>query len=400
VARLGYVVREFPKLSETFVIDELLGLDHHGVHPVIFARERPPEEVNNLRAEPLLSRVIWLSERSFPAKLRAAITQTLRHPVRAIACTIIAVRTKSRWPLLNLWYAFSLAELARAQGIELLHAHFATDATELAFFTRRLTGIPYGVTVHATEIYRNRFLCPKLHEAALRVTVCQYNIGQIAERCPDLAADDFYIKYAGVDGNHFRLPAPRPLRPGRHVIAVGRLVPKKGFDVLVRAIAKLSAEGRDIDCTIVGDGELEAELRALVEELDAGDRVHLIGARRPDEILELLVDADVLAAPCTIAPTGNRDSMPVVIKEAMAMELPVVASDDFGIPEMVTPDVGVLVPRDDADALADAIAHVLDLSPEERAAMGRAGRQHVLESFDEPKLAAALGARFEELLGR
>src|SRR4029078_5208796 len=99
-----------------------------------------------------------------------------------------------------------------------------------------------------------------LTEAGVRVTVCQYNTGQIAERCAEFGADDFYIKYAGVDGSHFTLPAPRPLRPARNVIAVGRLVPKKEFDVLVRAMAKLSAEGRDVDCTIVGDGELEAEL--------------------------------------------------------------------------------------------------------------------------------------------
>jgi glycosyltransferase involved in cell wall biosynthesis len=255
--------------------------------------------------------------------------------------------------------------------------------------------VRYGLTVHATDIYWNRFLCPKLQEADLVVTVCQYNIGQMVERCPALDRRSIRIKYAGIDAEHFRLPRPRPLRPGRHVVAVGRLHSKKGFDQLVVAMATLRDEGRDVECTIIGEGDEEPKLRALIAEHALDDVVHLAGARRPDEILELLVDADVLAAPCTLAPSGNRDSMPVVIKEAMAMELPVVASDDFGIPEMVTDEVGVLVPRDDPAALAVALADVLDRSPEDRAKMGRAGRERVLEHFHEPALVADLAEQFE-----
>jgi glycosyltransferase involved in cell wall biosynthesis len=320
---------------------------------------------------------------------------TVRHPVRMVQCLGIALRTKSRWPLLNLWYASTLAELVRRHDVQFLHAHFAGDAGELAYFASRLTGVRYGLTVHATDIYWNRFLCPKLQEADLVVTVCQYNIGQMVERCPALDRRSIRIKYAGIDAEHFRLPRPRPLRPGRHVVAVGRLHSKKGFDQLVVAMATLRDEGRDVECTIIGEGDEEPKLRALIAEHALDDVVHLAGARRPDEILELLVDADVLAAPCTLAPSGNRDSMPVVIKEAMAMELPVVASDDFGIPEMVTDEVGVLVPRDDPAALAVALADVLDRSPEDRAKMGRAGRERVLEHFHEPALVADLAEQFE-----
>lgn len=400
MAPLAYVVLDFPKLSETFIVDELLALDNLGVRPLIFARQKPSEGVSNRRAQPLLARATWLSDRSRLAQLRAVLVMTARHPARMVQCLVIAVRTKSRWPLLNLWYSCTLAELVQQHGVQFLHAHFAGDAGELAYFASRLTGAHYGLTVHATDIYWNRFLCPKLREADLLVTVCQYNIGQMVERCPDVTPDSIRIKYAGVDAEHFQLPRPRPLRPGRQVIAVGRLHTKKGFDQLITAMATLRDEGRDIECTIVGEGEEEPKLRALIAQHALEGVVHLAGARRPDEILELLVDADVLAAPCTLAASGNRDSMPVVIKEAMAMELPVVATDDFGIPEMVTPEVGVLVPRDDPAALAVALADVLARSPEERAEMGRAGRARVLAHFHEPALVPALADAFDTVMTR
>jgi len=395
VAPLAYVLLDFPKLSETFIVDELLALDNYGVRPLIFARQRPSEGVSNRRAQPLLDRATWLSHRSRLAQLRAVVLMAARRPGRLAQCLVIAVRTKSRWPLLNLWYACSLAELVEQHGVRFMHAHFAGDAGELAYFASRLTGVRYGLTVHATDIYWNRFLCPKLHEADLLVTVCEYNVGQMVERCPDLDPHTIVMKFAGIDADHFRLPAPRPLRPGHKVLAVGRLHSKKGFDQLVVAMARLRAAGREVECTIIGEGEEEQKLRRLIAKRRLEDHVHLAGARRPDEIMEMLVDADVLAAPCTVAPSGNRDSMPVVVKEAMAMELPVVATDDFGIPEMVTKEVGVLVPRDDSAALAAAIGDVLDRSPEERARMGRAGRERVLEHFHEPKLVEGLAREFE-----
>ena len=258
----------------------------------------------------------------------------------------------------------------------------------------RLTGIPFGITVHAVDIYVGRFLCRKLRDAALLVTVCNYNVRQLQERCPDLDTGRLVIKYAGVDAERFRLAAPRPLRPGREILAVGRLTEKKGFPILVRAVALLREQGHGVHCRIVGDGGGRRELEALIAELGLQSVVELVGRCMPDELVRLLAEVDVLAAPSTIAPWGDRDSMPVVVKEAMAMELPVVATDDFGFPELVTPEAGLLVPRDDAVALAAALAKVLELDPAQRAAMGRAGRAIVEERFRERDGARLLAARF------
>jgi glycosyltransferase involved in cell wall biosynthesis len=156
-------------------------------------------------------------------------------------------------------------------------------------------------------------------------------------------------------------------------VAVGRLVEKKGFRHLVEAAGELPG----VSFTIVGAGPLEAELRAL-----AGDRVDLVGARGPEEVRELLESAHLLAMPCVVAADGDRDSMPVVVKEALAMEVPVVASDEVGLPELVRPEWGRLVRPGDSRALAAAIRELLALPAQERAAMGRAGRAHVLAAAD------------------
>ena len=157
---------------------------------------------------------------------------------------------------------------------------------------------------------------------------------------------------------------------------------KKGFAYPIEATASLSAAEPLEHITIVGDGPLRQELTDRIGRHGLEDTVKLAGALPPRAVRELLEDADLLAMPCVIAADGDRDSMPVVVKEALAMEVPVVASAEVGLPELIRPEFGRLVPPGDADALAAAIAELLALDPAERAAMGRAGRAHVLETCD------------------
>ncbi len=157
----------------------------------------------------------------------------------------------------------------------------------------------------------------------------------------------------GVDVAAFERGAPLP--QGRTVLAIGRLVEKKGFDVLLDALAQLP----DVRLRIVGDGPLRAQLEAQAERCDG--RVELLGSRAPAEVRAELERADVLAMPCVVARDGDRDSMPVVVKEAMAMGLLVVASDEVGLPECVLAPWGFLAPPGDADALAEQLRAALAL---------------------------------------
>ena len=166
------------------------------------------------------------------------------------------------------------------------------------------------------------------------------------------------------------------------MVAVGRLVEKKGFVHLVRALAEPALAGRVERVVIAGEGPERARLEAEAARLGVAELVALPGALPPDAVRGLLEEAAVLAMPCVVAGDGDRDSMPVVVKEALAMEVPVVASDELGLPEIVRPAFGRLVAPGDPGALAAALAELLALPPQERAAMGRAGRAHVLEHAD------------------
>ena len=243
-----------------------------------------------------------------------------------------------------------------------------------------IAGVPYSVTAHAYEIFMSPAnLREKLERAAFATTGCEYNVHHLRQVAPRA---DLHEIVMGVDGERCR----RRTAYGEgspFVLAVGRLIEKKGFRYLVEAAEDLP----DVRFAIVGAGPLEEEL--------GGRGLELLGPRSPDEVRELLESTHLLAMPCVVAADGDRDSMPVVVKEALAMEVPVVASEEVGLPELVRPEWGRLVAPGDSRALAGAIAELLALPQAERAAMGRAGRAHVLEAAnvhrETEKLARLIG---------
>lgn len=184
----------------------------------------------------------------------------------------------------------------------------------------------------------------------------------------------------GIDGELFRRDV-QPPGTGR-LLAVGRLVEKKGFADLLDALARLPHPDLVEGLRIVGDGPLRGELEAQIGRLGLEDRVELAGWRDRDQIRAELERADLLVMPCVVARDGDRDSMPVVVKEAMAMEVPVIGTDEVGLPELIRSQWGRLVPPHDPDALARAIDELLALPAQERARMGAAGLAHVLEHCD------------------
>jgi glycosyltransferase involved in cell wall biosynthesis len=236
-----------------------------------------------------------------------------------------------------------------------------------------LLGVPYSVMTHGYDIFQlPRNLAEKHGRAAFAVSACDYSVRHLRDVVGDGARIERLI--TGVDGDRFQRHSP--YAPRATVLAVGRLVEKKGFGVLIEAAGRVPDLER---VTIVGDGPWRERLAELIRELDLDSIVELAGPQPPERVRELLEDAAVLAAPSVIAADGDRDTMPVVVKEALAMEVPVVASDEVGLPEVVRPEWGRLVPPGDAGALAAAISELLALPLDQRREMGRAGRAFVLE---------------------
>jgi glycosyltransferase involved in cell wall biosynthesis len=362
--RLAVFVDVYPEISETFVLGEARALAELGHHVRVEAggrSERPNPDAGH--GPPV---VYWGG--ASRGKLLWALARLLAHNpagcLRDLAGRLRWRREEAVTPLRRIaWVAMRV----RASGDQHLHAHFAAGAALNAMRVSRLTGVPYSVVTHGYDLFQSqRNLVEKLAGAAFHVAVSDYT----ADFVRGIAPERLHKIAMGIDPERFRRTAPYP--GGRDVIAVGRLIEKKGFAYLLEAARELPG----VRVRIVGDGPLRAEL-----ERAAPDNVELLGVRTPAEVRDLLEQSDLLALPCVVAADGDRDSMPVVVKEALAMEVPVVGSDAVGMPEMVRPEWGTLVPPRDAPALAAAIRDLLALPADQRAAMGCAGRAFVVENF-------------------
>jgi len=255
-----------------------------------------------------------------------------------------------------------------------VHAHFVDDCSVAVALANTLRPGPWSATAHARDIFRSPPSRTVLiaRSASWIVTVCQYNRDQLVAR--GVPNDKVVVIPCGVDVDRI-VPGARPPETLQlRVIAVGRLVAKKGFSVLVDAMALLRSWGIECECSIVGDGPLGQELSSQIEARGLSGCVMLLGARGRDEVLEQLAAADVFCLPCVVDGEGDRDSMPVAAKEAMACGLPIVATHEVGLPELVAPGAGLLVPPGDAVALADALREMVAIGSVGRADMGSEAR--------------------------
>jgi glycosyltransferase involved in cell wall biosynthesis len=365
--RLAVFVDFFPELSETFILNDVKALAAEGVDVRVEAAKR--SERPNPEAADAPPAVYWEDHDSRPENLRALGWLIARHPLRVLRDFAARWRWRRDEPVRPLRSLAPVAKRVMGTGGH-IHAHFAAGAALDAMRVSLLTGVPYSVTTHAYDIFLEpRNLDEKLERARFHVVVCEYNAEFLRHRVPRAAARMHKV-VMGVDPEQFKRSSRYP--GGRNVVAVGRLIEKKGFEYLVEAARSLP----DVHFRIVGGGPLRAEL-----ERYAPDNVELVGPLPPHEVRSRLEQADLLALPCVVANDGDRDSMPVVVKEALAMEIPVVGSDEVGMPEMVQSEWGRLVPPRDAGALAGAIRELLDLPVERRAEMGRSGREYVVRNF-------------------
>jgi glycosyltransferase involved in cell wall biosynthesis len=369
---LAVLTDRFPVPSETFVANEVAELVRLGYPVMVEATGRPADA-----AESDLP-VAYLESEPLTGKPAALAGLALRHPVAAARDRAMQRTWAADEPVRRLRALAPRARRLRRAGVTHMHVHFAAGAALDAMRLSRILGIPYSVTAHAYEIFEKPANLPeKLERAALVTTGCEYNRRYLRTLVSAAAAERIHVIVMGVDPEEFGRTTPYP--GGRHLVAVGRLVEKKGFRYLIDAVATLEPEHPVERLTIVGDGPLHAELTTQIERLGLAGRVVLAGSLPPAGVREVLERADLLAMPAIVAANGDRDSMPVVVKEAMAMEVPVVASDEVGLPELVRDGFGRLVPPGDAAALASAIAELLDLPAARREEMGRAARAHVIE---------------------
>ncbi|HEV2175584.1 MAG TPA: glycosyltransferase [Terriglobia bacterium] len=385
------MVKTFPRLSETFILNEILGVEKLGVSLEIFAVRRPTEET----AHPAVSRVRapihYLLGLGLRSPLRGALSvigahmfllYTRRKQYLAAFRFFAKERAGVKW--VDFIKAGYLARILLRAGFSHIHAHFANLPTSTAEVTSKLTGIPYSFTAHAKDIY----LAPvdelrrKMSGATCVITCTAAN--QEYLRSIARAGTPVHLAHHGVDVVRFEpkgrtATAPQGGKP--LILSVGRFCEKKGFPYLIEACRKLKDRGHDFDCRIVGYGPLEAELQTLIDHLGVGDCVSLRGKMTQDELVPVYEQARLFVLPCIITEAGDRDGIPNVFLEAMASELPVVSTSISGITELVdSGQNGFLVDPRDPVALADAVEKLLR-DPALCRRFGARGRAKVLENF-------------------
>jgi glycosyltransferase involved in cell wall biosynthesis len=282
-----------------------------------------------------------------------------------------------------------------ADRVNHVHCHFSNHPAAAGFIVHRLTGIPYSFTAHGFDLHVDRhMLREKLAEAAFAVPVSEYNHDLMVEECGEDAREKLVVIHCGVDTEFFR---PREETSGERpftILSVGTLHEVKGQSYLVEACRLLREARIELACKIVGDGPDRKSLSRQIASAGLAEHVTLLGRRDRTEVAELLRTADVLAASSVPTRSGKREGIPVVLMEAMASGIPVVASGISGIPELVEDGLtGLLVPPGDPEALARALSRLHD-DPLLRRELGLAGREKVVEEFDVRKNAAELVRRF------
>jgi colanic acid/amylovoran biosynthesis glycosyltransferase len=362
--RLLYIVSLFPCWSETFIVREIAALLAAGADVRILSLKAPSENLVHPEAEQLLPRVQYPLSAG-PAALRRAAA-LVAHP-RALSSLALALgRALARHPI---ELAKSLEAVARAVeqldwvrefDPDVIHAHWASYPSTAALALGRLVGKPFGFTCHAHDIFvHDHLLREKLESAAVPVTISRCNVAWLAEQVTARARDRLTVIHCGVD-----LPSLFFQDDGRDedlIVTVGRLDPIKGFDVLIDALAELERQGRRFRCQVIGEGPLRGELQAHIDRQRLSEFVALVGALSQTEVRAALRTATIFTLPSVIAPSGDRDGIPVSLMEAMAAGAPVVSTRVSGIPELIEDErEGLLVSPRNSRALAEALARLLD----------------------------------------
>jgi len=292
--------------------------------------------------------------------------------------------------------AVDLAVRVVDRGITHLHAHFASVSARVARLAAGLAGIGYSVTAHAKDIFHvdvdDADLRRTVEDAAAVITISRFNLTFLRRRFP-AAADRIHLVHNGIDLGRFP-PGPDVRKRPARIAAVGRLVEKKGFADLLDAVALLRDRGVDVTVDLVGTGELAGALAAQRDRLRLRDTVVLHGALSQHRVSEIVGNAALLAAPCVVGADGNRDGLPTVLLEAMALGTPCVSTPVTGIADLITDDVdGLLVAERAPAELADAIAALLD-DRARGARLAAAARIQVESEFDTRRQARRVRAVF------
>ena len=395
--KVAYIMSRFPKLTETFVLYEMLAVEAEGVPVEIYPLMREKTNVMHSEAVPLVKRAHFT-----PIMSPGIVASNLRYLFRKPGTYLGTLWTSLRatWGSRRFFAgilaffpkAVHMAHLMSKDNIGHIHAHFASHPAAVAFIIHQMTGIPYSFTAHGSDLHRDQhMLCEKISSAKFAAAISNYNKEMMAELCGK--ADRIMIVHCGVNTQAFQPKTPQ--NEQLNVLCIGTLHEVKGQTHLIEACRLLKERDIDFVCHLVGSGGDLEMLQKQTAEAGLTDKVRFHGRLPQNEVIAMLKAVDVVAAPSVPSADGRREGIPVALMEAMATGKPVVASRLSGIPELVEDgQSGFLIEPGDAQGIADALA-TLSSDAALREKMGQAGREKVLNEFDLSKNAVTLAQLFK-----
>lgn len=386
---IAYLAPETLAPWATFVYEEILELERHGLSVIPMSLRRPSQEARGQEA--LAERTLIVYEGSNLGMLAQGLVGAPRFglgawkALRWLAADIaeLGLMSLQSWKLIFQFFAaVKVARLLKQHGCVHLHVHFAHVPAQIAMYASALSGIPFTVMAHANDIFECDLLLPQKAERALKMlTISEYNRSYLEGI--GVAAEKLAVVRCGVS------LVMRPNAPdfGRRECyrlgTLGRLVEKKGMDVLIRAVAELRDSPYRIELSIAGDGLLRSELEALVRSLDLTDTVRFEGSIAHSQVTDWMRNLDAFVLACRKDARGDMDGIPVVLMEAMSQSVPVISTRLSGIPELVVhEETGLLADPGDHVSLAVQIDRLLE-SVELRSRLAGRAMEHVRREFSQ-----------------
>lgn len=406
--RIAFLVDQFPALSETFILNQIIGMIEGGHEVDIY-----PNKLGNFaKMHPEVESYQLLNRTFYPQMPANRFVRVLKglgfifsnasqNPAIWLrSLNVFKYGSKAR----SLTLLYSVFRFVGKQPYDIIHCQIGFVGLQGLLF--RNIGVLNGKLIvsfrgadfiSAIHKFGDRVYDPLFEQGDLFLAVSE----SVKRQMIELGCDEkkIVVHRSGLDCENFVF-TPRLGHPDRRVrlLTIARLVENKGVEYGIRALAKLVQVYPHIEYHIVGDGPLREDLQRLIQELNLDGTVSLLGWKQRQEVIEILDHSDILLAPSVIGKDGEQEGIPNVLKEAMAMGLPVIGTLHSGIPELIEDGVsGFLVPERDADALAEKLSYLID-RPEIWPEMGRAGRAQVEENYDIHKLNDRLVEIYQQLL--
>ncbi len=411
--RIAFIVGKFPTLSETFILNQIVGLIEQGQEIDIYAQQ--PGDTAKIHPDvekyQLLERTYYVPEQR-PANYLMYVIKAIglllanfhKNPVVFLRSLNVFKYGKEAVSLRMLYATFSLLPFLSKKPYDIIHCQFGPLGFLGMYF--RMIAVPKAKVITS---FRGSDLTMYLSQYGDGIYQKVFDKGDFflpisnffKNKLIDLGCDEkkIVVLHSGIDCSRFSFTTRRPHPDGKvRIVSTGRLVEKKGIEYGIRAVAKLAKMNLDIEYNIIGDGSLKPDLKQLIQELDVGNIVNLLGWKQQQEVVQILNDSHIFVAPCVTSKDNNQEGIPNVLKEAMAMGLPVVSTHHSGIPELVEDGVsGFLVAERDVNALTEKLSYLIahsEVWPE----MGASGRAYVEKHYEIGQLNDHLAKIYEKLL--